>query len=388
MPPTSAIHVTGSSHEQHGSAIEPDYGQIDCTFSVRRRDSPLGFPVGDTHRLGRDILHAWRTIILVGIVLSGIVGAGYQPSALAEEQRADSPSPREMLGWPRAIDARHALRLPLGAFDGHIAADVHLVRDTSSVAIYDPDANRVYSGGNAGPVAGASLSKVLMAIIALQDVERHNGDEDETTAMRESLYPMIVYSDNDVANEIWEQIGRQDAIETFGETYDLPGFRAPDPWDWGQVSATARDWAILFAMLGSGQLLDEDNTSAILSMMGDVIEEHRWGVLTRRDDSVSFGKNGWYMDEDESSIWRVNSAGFVSIEEPNHAVTPRVVVVLTRYPGEDGISYGVDLATHITGAVVACTHTQQARTTRAARAAGCTSARESAMLLDRARRIW
>ncbi len=141
-------------------------------------------------------------------------------------------------------------------------------------------------------------------------------------------------------------------------------------------------------MLGSGQLLDNDNTSAMLAMMGDVIEEHRWGVLTRRNDSVSYGKNGWYMDEDESYIWRVNSAGFVSIEESDDAVTPRIVVVLTRYPGEIGLSYGVDLATRITGEVVACTHIQHTRTTRIARATGCTSASESAMLMDRVRRIW
>ncbi len=107
-----------------------------------------------------------------------------QSTMAAEEQQ--QVSPREMLGWPRATDARHALRLPLGAFDGHIAADVHLVRETSSVAIYDPDSNRVYSGGEAGPVAGASLSKVLMAIIALQDVERRNDTDSDTDSDSDS----------------------------------------------------------------------------------------------------------------------------------------------------------------------------------------------------------
>jgi hypothetical protein len=122
--------------------------------------------------------------------------------------------------------------------------------------------------------------------------------------------------------------------------------------------------------------------------MDSVIEEHRWGVLTRRDDSVSFGKNGWYLDEDGSFSWRVNSAGFVSVAEPDANVTPRVVVVLTRYPGENGMSYGVDLATRITGSVIDCTHTQQARSTLRQRSASCTTDKETSMLMDRVLRIW
>lgn len=323
---------------------------------------------------------------MVLIVMSGFTSAGLPPATSAEEQTVYSP--REMLGWPRAADPRHASRLPLDAFDAHIAARVHLVRETTSVAIYDPLSNRVYSGGGSGPIGGASLSKVLMAVIALRQLELRGANADEIASTRAWLYPTIAYSDNDIANEIWEAIGRQPAVDAFATTSGLTGFSVPDPWDWGQISATARDWAILFAMLGSGQLLDEGNTAALLAMMDAVIEEHRWGVLTRRDDSVSFGKNGWYMDEDEPFLWRVNSAGFVSIAEPDAAVTPRVVVVLTRYPGADGMSYGVELATRITNEVIACTHMQQSRATRSQRSASCTSARESAVLMQRARAIW
>lgn len=322
---------------------------------------------------------------MVLIVLSGCLAVGHPPTAVADEQPAYSP--RETLDWPRATDPRHAQRLPLTAFDGHVAARVYLVRETTSVAVYDPRSNRVYSGGGAGPIAGASLSKVLMAIIALQQLEQRGAD-DELLSIRALLYPTIAYSDNDIANEVWEMIGRHAAVDAFATESGLTGFSAPDPWDWGQVSATARDWAILFAMLGSGQLLNEDNTAALLSMMDNVIEEHRWGVLTRREDSVSYGKNGWYLDEDESFLWRVNSAGFVSVEEPDAHMTPRVVVVLTRYPGEDGMSYGVDLANRITDIVVNCTHTQQSRSTLNLRSASCTTDRETAMLMDRAHRVW
>lgn len=323
---------------------------------------------------------------MVLIVLSGFLAVGHPRAAIAEEQPVYSP--RETLAWPRATDPRLAHQLPLTAFDGHIAARVFLVRETTSVAVYDPGSNNVYSGGAAGPIAGASLSKVLMAIIALQQLEQRGAGDAEVVSTRALIYPTIAYSDNDVANEVWALIGKQAAVDAFITQYGLPGFSAPDEWDWGQVSATARDWAILFAMLGSGQLLNEGNTAALLSMMDSVIEEHRWGVLTRRDDSVSYGKNGWYMDEEEAFAWRVNSAGFVSIAEPNAVVTPRVVVVLTRYPGEAGMSYGVELATRFTDSVISCTHTQQSRSTLDLRSAACTSDRETAMLMDRVHRIW
>lgn len=297
-------------------------------------------------------------------------------------------SPRERLAWPGNVDPRHASLLPLSAFDGRLAARVYLVRQETSVAVYDPNSNHVYSGGQAEAIGAASLSKVLMAVIALRQLEQRGAGEDELLNTRALIYPTIAYSDNDIANEVWDLIGGQDAVNEFAAENGLSGFRAPDPWDWGQISAPARDWAILFAMLGSGQILDVDNTDAMLAMMDDVIEEHRWGVLARGDDRVSFGKNGWYMDEEDAFDWRVNSAGFVSIAQPDAELIPRVVVVLSRYPIEDGMSYGVELATSFTDEVVACTHRQQSRTTMAERSASCTSSRETAMLMDQARRIW
>jgi hypothetical protein len=201
------------------------------------------------------------------------------------------------------------------------------------------------------------------------------------------ISPTIAYSDNDYANDIWALIGRQEGVAAFVNQTGLTGFSAPHPWDWGKVSATARDWAILFAMLGSGDLLNEGNTSALLAMMDSVIEDHRWGVLTRREDSISYGKNGWYMDDDGAFTWRVNSAGFVSIAEPDSVLIPRVVVVLTRYPAGEGMSYGVDFATRFTADVIACTHIQQARTTLRQRIEGCTTERQSAAIMEIVRRV-
>lgn len=326
-----------------------------------------------------------HAICLVLILVSGALAVGHPGRSLAEEQPIYSP--RESLAWPRTVDPRHASQLPLSAFDARLATRVYLVREETSVAVYDPRSNQVYSGGQARNIGAASLSKVLIAIVALQQLEQQGADEDEILGTSSLIYPMIAYSDNDIANEVWELIGGQEGVEAFTAEYCLTGFAVPDPWDWGQVSASARDWAILFAMFGSGRILSADNTATLLSMMDSVIEEHRWGVLTRRNDRISFGKNGWYMDEDDAFDWRVNSAGFVSVTEPNSTMTPRVVVVLTRYPGEEGMSYGVELATSITDEVVACTHIQQERSNRREAVSSCTSDRDIVQM-DVIRRIW
>jgi hypothetical protein len=323
---------------------------------------------------------------MVLLMLTGVLVSVSQTLPVAAEQPAYSP--RETLSWPGSPDPRRASILPLSAFDGRLAAHVYLIREITSIAVYDPASNRVYRGGEAGPIAGASLSKVLMAVIALRQLEERGASEDERASVESLIYPTIAYSDNDYANDVWALIGRQDAVTEFVAQTGLTGFSAPHPWDWGQISATASDWAVLFAMLGSGELLNQSNTAAMLSMMDDVIEEHRWGVLSPRDDSVSYGKNGWYMDEEDAWDWRVNSAGFVSVAEPDHDVTPRVVVVMTRYPADDGISYGIELATRVTDRVVACTHTQHARKTLNQRSTSCTSNRETSMLMDRVHRIW
>ena len=322
---------------------------------------------------------------LVGVLLAVTAWLAAGPAVIA--QKTEIHAPGTLLAWPVSADPRLAQRLPLTTFDGQIAARVHLQRKIASVAIYDPHANRVYSGGEAGPIGGASLSKVLLAVIALGLLERRGAGEDELAAMRRLLYPMIAYSDNEIPNEIWRTIGGAGAIESLADAYRLPGIQAPSLRDWGMVSARASDRAVLFALLGSGRLLHAENTAAILAMMEGVIESHRWGVLTPGDDHDSYGKNGWFLDEETTFDWRVNSAGFVTIRDGD-ATTPRVVVVLTRYPGQAGKSVGIELATAITDRVIACTHIQQARATLSQRSGACMDPHQAAILMEVVRRIW
>ena len=140
---------------------------------------------------------------------------------------------------------------------------------------------------------------------------------------------------------------------TFLADTHLDEFVVPHPYDWGAISAEAPAWATFLGLLGSGQLLSPADTAYALGLMQAVISDHRWGVLTPGPDRLGIGKNGWYLDEEGAFDWRINSAGFVDSSEGPLGVAPLVVVSLSRYPGELGMSWGVEFAHGVADAVVA-----------------------------------
>ena len=257
------------------------------------------------------------------------------------------------LTWSDQPDPRHAPRYTLSSLSGDLAAQVNAVTSSVSVAVYDPLNGRMYADGQSGPVAGASLAKVLLLTIALQQAEQ--GLEPVNEDQRAALVSMIEDSDNDAANTIWNAIGGDIGVLIFLSDNQIDGFSVPDPFDWGAIGAEAPAWATFMALLGSGQLLNPADTAYALGLMQAEIGDHRWGVLTPGADRLSIGKNGWYLDENDVFDWRINSAGFVDSSEGPPGIAPLIVVVLSRYPGEYGMEWGVELSGAVTDAIVAQT---------------------------------
>lgn len=254
------------------------------------------------------------------------------------------------LVWNLTSDPRDAVSSPLSMFDAALDLRSAEASEFVSIAIYDPLTNQLFEGGTAGPVAAASLAKVLLLVVALHQAEERG--EFAAAAGSGVLPVMIEFSDNDAANQVWAQIGGREGVEGFLRDQGLTGFAIPDPFDWGAIEATAGDWARFFALLGSGRLLGPANTAFALGLMHAVIPEHRFGVLTPGPDRLSIGKNGWYEDVDETYRVRINSAGFVDTLEGPPGVAPLVVVTLTRYPGEYLFDWGVAIAREAQDAAV------------------------------------
>jgi len=251
--------------------------------------------------------------------------------------------PFSALSWTSAPDARSAAVEPLAAFDPRLAARARLAESWLSVGVFDSATGRLYGGGRGGLIGSASLSKALLMVVALRQVEAGRFAFDDVRGLIE---PMIVFSDNDVPNDVWRLVGGDWGVAETLRDAGVEGFAIQDPWDWGQIAASGADWARFFALLGSGQLLSSEHTALALGLMENVISEHRWGASTPGDDRLAIGKNGWYLDE-EPFDWRVASAGFVAARDGAAGVAPMVVVVVARYPGELGESWGIATATDL-----------------------------------------
>jgi hypothetical protein len=325
--------------QQRGMSGQPAFKRVNPQTTTARVDTSLtNAPWGEA-----------IATVPAGTTVS-IVGGPSQDEYQVTANGATGWVPFGDLNWSAAQDPRTANRESLDAYDADVSAYVASVNDSVSVGIYDPNSNQVYEGGGSGPVAGASLSKVLLVAIALKQSEANGGDLSED--MRPTLEVMIEMSDNDAANTIWGLIGGQAGVVSFLSDNNVDGFAVPDMWDWGQISATGGDWSIFLARLGNGQILSPADTAYALGLMHNVIGEHRWGVLTPGNDILSIGKNGWYLDDDPFE-WRVNSAGFIDSSEGQVGVAPLVVTVMSCVPGEWGMDWGADAAAQVTQRVIA-----------------------------------
>jgi beta-lactamase class A len=122
---------------------------------------------------------------------------------------------------------------------------------------------------------------------------------------------MITESDNDATSQLWEQIGRGQAVSSYLASVGVSGF-TPDPGtSWGASFASARSMAAILGKLLNGEILDAPSRALAMRMLDAVVPEQRWGVSAGTDptsgDRVDV-KDGWYPGEEG---WRVNSVGIV-----------------------------------------------------------------------------
>ena len=255
-----------------------------------------------------------------------------------------------MLPWQTGADPRDATVSALLTWHSD-ASD--LLRDSRaylSVAIYDPETNALWVDGDAGPVAAASLAKTLIVMTAVQQREARGEGIDDLVGLFDM---MITVSDNEATDALWAEVGGRDGVRAFLEANRFDGFEFPSAADWGAASADAGSWATLFATLGSGRLLNPEHTQLLLELFQQVIDQHRWGVLTPADDRLAIGKNGWYADG-EPTMQRVNGAAFLAQRDGPPGVMPMVAVVMSHYPVEAGEAWGQQAAEAFAAAALAC----------------------------------
>jgi beta-lactamase class A len=180
---------------------------------------------------------------------------------------------------------------------------------TWGVAVFVPARGIVYAENADVQAPTASVVKVLVLLVVLEQARQEGrpAAEDELAL----LWPMITESDNDATSQLWERIGRGQAVSGYLASIGVTGFR-PDPkTSWGVSFVSARAMATILGKLLAGEILDPPSRALAIRMLDSVVPQQRWGVSAGTSaaagDRVGL-KNGWYPGNEG---WRVNSAGVV-----------------------------------------------------------------------------
>jgi hypothetical protein len=277
--------------------------------------------------------YALRVITLAGQVLPFTLSV-----RLGAAQPTPSPTPSPTPP-PRPSAAPIASPSP-GAFTQRPLSDLSAPALTFArsrppvwgAALVVPSRGVTYAENADEQVPTASVVKVLIMLTLLEQARADKRPvSDSELAL---LWPMITESDNDSASQLWEDVGRGQAVASYLRGIGIAGF-TPDPGtSWGVCLVSARAMALALGGLLDGRILDEPSRALALKLMDSVTPAQRWGVSsgTAAPDAVGL-KDGWYPGDEG---WRVNSVGVI---RPANAPAYAIAIVTD---GRDSWHEGID----------------------------------------------
>lgn len=213
------------------------------------------------------------------------------------------------------------------------------------VAVYDDTSGALYTYNGTKLFRCASIIKVGIMAAVLQKAS--NEGRWLTPWEQDQIGPMIKWSDNTAATNLWNYIGPDNVIaylQSIGMTNTNFEAGAPKSW-WGWVNTCAKDMTVLVSRLYYKQIATAALCDYGINVMTKIVSSQSWGVKAGVPTGtwVAF-KNGWYPEE---TVWRVHSVGVV--KDAGGKVF--VVSVLTRYDVGLGQSYGIATTEGVTSRV-------------------------------------
>jgi hypothetical protein len=177
--------------------------------------------------------------------------------------------------------------------------------------------------------AASAAKAMILAALLLEAQEQHR---QLTTTEKGKAWLMITDSDNDAAQDLYEDVG----LAGMQHFLDLAEMRETKLSDYfGLSMLTAHDEAILLRLLASpNQLLSAASRTYALNLMASVVPSQRWGVTAGAPDSVTVHvKNGWLPYP--AGNWEINSLGIFTASHRAY-----VMAMLTY--DNPSMSYGID----------------------------------------------
>jgi Beta-lactamase enzyme family len=279
--------------------------------------------------------------------VSAVTVATVQVGSSVVESSLDGPTSESVTvaADETASDLVAGTSRPLSELSAELSDAVSSVEHRVGVAVLDLEQRVTYQGGDTDVFALASISKLALTIGMLRRAELE--DRDLTWPERTQLSLMLSESKNGPAVALWNELGAS-GVGSALAAYGIEGFWMPPDEQWGDMAASAEDVATVMQLfVAEGSPLRQEDREQVLSLLQSVVAGQRWGVSAGIDFSDGVGavlaiKNGWYPEDE---IWRVNSAGAVTVT----GQTRYVVVVLSD--GATNFSRAVRTVEEISAAV-------------------------------------
>ncbi|WP_150241059.1 serine hydrolase [Nocardiopsis quinghaiensis] len=216
--------------------------------------------------------------------VTGSVAGAREPICVSESRPEAAKRLNERI--LRETDGREGtVAVGVSAYDGDLTCGL------------DPDAG----------FDAASVGKVVV----LGALLRTAVDEGrELTAEEERLATdMITVSDNDAAGELYGRLGSE-RVQRFLDLAGMDQTKLHPENYVGLMRITAGDQLVLLGLLRTdNDVLGADERSYARGLMGDVVEDQRWGVSGGAPEGAEvYLKNGW-LPHKGTDTWRVNSVG-------------------------------------------------------------------------------
>ncbi|WFE23054.1 serine hydrolase [Solwaraspora sp. WMMD937] len=290
--------------------------------------------------MARHARAGWRTpLIALGVVAlaaAGIAGPRLVPDAplaAADEQPADQRSRwRQPTVGPSESPAPEPdpTLSPLGVAPVTVSLDA--VDGWWSWAMLDQRTGEIHGSANLAETSTtASLIKAWIAADYLR-TSAEAGRSPNDFRMRQ-LEIMIRDSDNQVAEELWQEIGRTAATERMIRICGLTDSRSSTENRWSTTRLSPRDVARLGACITDGRAAGAEWTDWLLAEMRSVRSPGDFGVIEAFPAAEAARiaiKNGWVI-RDADREWHVNCLAIGD---------GWTIGVMTRFPADRPFAYG------------------------------------------------
>jgi beta-lactamase class A len=301
-------------------------------------DSTVVVPAAQDYAI-RVITLAGQNLPFTLSVRLGAIQAAPSPTATPTAQPV--PSARPAASSPATSFAGR----PLDELSAAASAFGRARPPVWGAAVVVPTSGVAYFENADEQVPAASVVKVLIMLTLLEEARADKRPVSEGELAL--LWPMITESDNDSASQLWEDVGRGQAVASYLRSIGIVGF-TPDPQtSWGVCLVSARAMALALSGLLDGRILDEPSRALAIKLLDSVTAARRWGVSSGTDARDAVGlKDGWYPGDEG---WRVNSAGIV---RPTDAA-PYAIAIVTdgRASWNEGIDTIEGIASRLNAAL-------------------------------------